>query len=146
MTRAEGGKSVFLRNVPTDLVREAKAAAARRGETLTTIVAEALARSLRVHGEPDRRSDGRSDDRSDARADDLDAEIAWYRKQRSLLLRRYGGEYVAIVDRVVVDHGRDFGALATRVFARFGNRSVYMPRVQPDEPTVRIRSPRRSTP
>jgi hypothetical protein len=137
MSRPEG-KSVFLRNVPTSLVREAKAAAARRGETLTAIVAEALARSLRV--------DGEADDRADDRADDLHRDIAWYRKERPQLLRRYRGEYVAIIDGAVVDHGRDFGALATRVFTRFGNRNVYMPRVQPDEPVARIRSPRRSRP
>ena len=133
MSRPEG-KALFLRNVPTDLVREAKAVAARRGETLTAIVAEALARSLGV--------DGAVADR----ADDLRDDIAWYRKERSSLLRRYRGEYLAIVDTAVVDHGRDFGALATRVFARFGNRNVYMPRVQTGEPVARIRSPRRSRP
>jgi len=63
-----------------------------------------------------------------------------------MLLRRYRGEYVAIVDAAVVDHGRDFGALATRVFARFGSRNIYMPRVQAGEATAQIRSPRRSRP
>jgi hypothetical protein len=125
-------KALFLRGVPTELVREAKAAAARRGATLTTIVAEALARSLGV-----------SDETQDG-ADDLHRDIAWYQENRSNLLRRYRGEYVAIIDHAVVDHGRDFGAVAARVFARFGNRSVYMPRVQTSEPAARIRSPRRS--
>jgi hypothetical protein len=133
MVRAEG-KSLFLRNVPTALVREAKAAAAHRGQTLTAIVSEALARSLGVDG-----------DVLD-RADDLDRDIAWYRQERAKLLRRYRGEYVAIVDMTVVDHGREFSALATRVFTRFGNRNVYMPRVQSSEPVARIRSPRRSGP
>jgi hypothetical protein len=128
------GKTLFLRNLPTELVREAKAAAARRGQTLTTLVADALARSLSVEGE------------SQDRLDDLDRDVAWYRKNRSALLRRYAGEYIAIVDANVVDHGRDFDALATRVFARFGNRNVYMPRVQIGEPAVRIRSPRKSPP
>jgi hypothetical protein len=77
---------------------------------------------------------------------DLHRDIVWYRRQRSHLLRRYRGEYVAIIDMTVVDHGRDFGALAARVFTRFGNRDVYMPRVQTGEPTARIRSPRRSRP
>jgi len=127
-------KALFLRGVPTELVREAKAAAARRGATLTTIVSEALARSLGVAGEaPDR-------------DDELDRDMAWYRENLSTLLRRYRAEYVAIVDATVVDHGREFGALAARVFARFGSRNVYMPRVQATEPTARIRSPRRSRP
>ena len=131
---AAAGKTLFLRNVPTELVREAKAAAARRGETLTTIVAQALARSLGVEGE------------AQDRADDLQGDILWYRNNRSKLLRQYPGEYLAIIDGGVIDHGHDFGALAARVFARLGNRNVYMPRVQADEPAARIRSPRRSRP
>jgi plasmid stability protein len=126
------GKALFLRNVPTELVREAKAAAARRGQTLTAIVAEALTRSLGAEG------------KTQTRADDLHRDMVWYGKHRAKLLRRYRGEYVAIVDAAVVDHGRDFGALATRVFTRFGNRNIYMPRVQAGEATARVRSPRRS--
>ena len=128
-----GNKALFLRNMPTDVVREAKAAAARRGKTLTAIVTEALSRSLRVDGN------------AEVGADPLARDIAWYRANRTKLLRSYPGQYVAIVDGSVVDHGRNFDALATRVFARFGDRSVYMPRVQREEPTARIRSPRRST-
>jgi hypothetical protein len=127
-------KTLFLRNVPTELVRDAKAAAAQRGVTLTTIVAEALSRSLGLEGEPP------------GRTDDLQGDIEWYQNNRPRLLRRYRGEYVAIVDAAVVDHGRDFSALATRVFARFGNRNVYMPRLQTAEHVARIRSPRRSRP
>jgi hypothetical protein len=141
MTRPEG-KALFLRNVPTALVREAKAVAARRGKPLTAIVAEALARSLSVDVEVP----ARADDRADGRPDDLQHDIAWYRKERPRLLRRYRGEYIAIVDMAIVDHARDFGALATRVFGRFGNRNIYMPRVQADEPTARVRSPRISRP
>jgi plasmid stability protein len=126
------GKTLFLRNVPSEIVREVKAAAARRGQTLTTIITEALTRSLAVEGPPRDQTD------------DLDRDIAWYRKHRPQLLRRYRGEYVAIADGSVVDHGRDFNALAARVFTRFGNRNIYMPRVQSNEPTARIRSPRKS--
>jgi hypothetical protein len=133
MARTER-KPLFLRGMPIELVREAKAAAARRGATLTTIVAEALARSLGVDRDPQ------------DRADDLGRDLAWYREHRATLLRRYRGEYVAIVDATVVDHDREFSALAARVFARFGNRSIYMPRVEAAEPTARIRSPRRLRP
>jgi plasmid stability protein len=128
------GKALFLRNLPSDLVREAKAAAARRGKTLTAFVSEALTRSLRVEDAPSVEPDVLADD------------ITWYQRNRAKLLRRYRGEYVAIVDGAVVDHDRDFSALAARVFSRFGNRSIYMPRVQRDEPVVRIRSPRLTTP
>lgn len=131
---ASQGKTLFLRNVPTELVREAKAAAARRGQTLTTLVADALARSLTTEGE------------AREQVDDLDKDIAWYRRNRPALLRRYQGEYIAIVNGAVVDHGHDFDALANRVFGRFGVRNVYMPRVQAGEPAARIRSPRKSRP
>jgi hypothetical protein len=127
-------KTLFLRSMPGDLVREAKAAAARRGKTLTAIVAEALARSLQVD------SDGH------AEADTIERDIAWYRHRRQRLLKRYRGNYLAIIDESIVDHGPDFSALATRVFRRFGNRSVYMPLVKPDEPAARIRSPRVARP
>src|SRR5262249_54560830 len=120
MARSER-KALFLRGMPTALIREAKAAAARRGATITTIVAEALARSLGVNSEPQ----GGADDLD--RPDALDRDMAWYRANRSTLLRRYPGEYVAIVHAKVVDHGRDFNALADRVFRRFGNRDIYMP-------------------
>lgn len=131
---AGGNKTLFLRNMPTELVREAKAAAARRGETLTTIVARALSSSLRVDNDmPDR-------------ADPLQRDMAWYRKHQAKLLAQYRGQYIAIVDQAIVDHGPDFAPLAARLFRRLGNRSVYMPRVQAGEPTARIRSPRLSRP
>lgn len=130
----EPTKALFLRNLPTELVREAKAAAARRGKSLTAFVSEALTRSLRVETAPSDEPDVLTDD------------IAWYQRNRSKLLQRYRGKYVAIVDRAVVDHDRDFNALAERVFGRFGYRSIYMPRVQREEVVVRIRSPRLRTP
>lgn len=127
-------KALFLRNLPVELVRETKAAAARRGKSLTAFVAEALARSVRVEDAPSSESDV------------LAADIAWYQRNRSKLLQRYQGEYVAIVDAAVVDHDRDFSALAERVFGRFGYRSIYMPRVQREDVVVRIRSPRLRAP
>ena len=127
-------KTLFLRNVPTQVVREAKAAAAREGKTLTAVVSEALARSLGVDGAP-----------VDP-ADDLGRDIAWYQQHRPQLLRRYRGQYVAIVDGAVVDHGGDFNTLAARVFSRFGNRHIYMPKVQEGERVVRVASPRRVKP
>lgn len=123
-------KVLFLREMPTELVREAKAVAARRGQTLTTIVAEALARSLGV-------ADGGA-------ADPLERDMAWYAAHHPELTRPYGGEHVAIVDCAVVDHARDFDVLARRVFAKYGQRSIFMPRVgEQVVPEVRVRSPRR---
>lgn len=119
--------------MPTRIVREAKAAAARRGTTLAAVVSDTLARALAADGDPRERSD-----------DDLRDSMQWYEKNRARLRRRHAGEYVAIVDGAVIDHDHDFEALATRVFARIGVRPVFMPRVQAGEARARIRSPRRA--
>jgi hypothetical protein len=111
-------------------VREAKAAAARRGTTLAAVVSDALERSFH------------EDDGARESSRELRDAMRWYERNRPRLLSRYGGEYVAIVDRSVVDHDRDFESLAGRVFARFGVRSVFMPRVQEAEARVRVKSPR----
>ena len=126
------GKTLFLRNLPADLVREVKASAARRGKTLTAVVEEALARSLQLD-EP-------------VVDDSLARDAAWFATHRAKLMRRYRGEFVAVIDQIVIDHDRAFDPLARRVFARFGNRSIYMPRVQAEEPVVRVRSPRLARP
>ncbi len=124
---------LFLRDVPTELIREVKAVAARRGQTLTTVVTEALTRSLGGDG-------------ASTASDSLQGDMDWYRKRRASLVKRYEGAYVAIIDQKIVDHGRAFDQLAVRVFARYGNRNIYMPRVtaHPEDLTVVVRSPRRS--
>jgi hypothetical protein len=112
-------------------VREAKAAAAREGRSLGRWVSDRLSRATGGAG-------------SSRGADELRDDLAWYEASRKRLERTYAGEYVAIVRQTVVDHDREFEALARRVFARFGTRSICMPRVGRDE--VRVRSPRRAAP
>ena len=120
--------TLFLRGIPVEVVRSAKAAAALRGSTLGAVVAEALATSL---SSPRRR---------DA---ELEENMAWYEKNRTRLLQRYKNQYVAIVEQTVADHDADFSALAERVFERYGYRSIFMPRVRREDRPLRIRSPRR---
>ncbi len=119
--------TLYLRGMPRALVREAKAHAARRGATLTRLVADALARSLEPDAPPD---------------DDLGAAMAWYARNETSVLRRHRGEFVAIVDDRVLDHDTDFAALAERVFRAVGERAVYMPEVGAEPPIARVRSPR----
>ena len=121
--------TLYVRGVPRPVVREAKAAAAREGRTLGGWVADRLARAT-----------GTSPTASSA--DQLRDDLAWYESRRAHLERKYAGQYVAIVGRAVVDHDVAFEALARRVFARFGPRSICMPRVGRDE--LRVRSPRRA--
>lgn len=124
--------TLYLRKVPARLVREAKARAARQGCTLTALVTDAIASSLATHG-----------GEAEPLEDELRDEMAWYETHREHLLERYRDEYVAIVEREVVDHDREFEALATRVFDRLGVRSIFMPRVTEGPERARVRSPRR---
>jgi hypothetical protein len=119
--------------MPARLVRETKAAAARRGSTLAHFVSRTLERSFREH-----------DARGESSGDDLRDSMRWYQTHRRDLLRRYAGEYVAVMDRSVVDHDRNFAALAARVFARLGVQPIFMPRVEEGEARARVRSPRRA--
>ena len=123
--------TLYLRGVPRQLVREAKAAAARRGSSLAALVSDSLARSL-----------GEGDAGEPPNGELRDGRL-WYERNRRELLARYRGEYLAVIDRQVVDHDRDFSALAARVFARHGARPVFMPRVQEKDEPARLRSPRR---
>jgi Family of unknown function (DUF5678) len=131
MSTTPAKKPVYLRGIPSDVVREAKAAAAKRGVTLAGFVADTLARALRdpmpVAKDP---------------ADDLSKEMRWYERNRDRLLREFGGEYIAVLDNAVIDHDADFEALAERVFAKHGARNLFMPRVSKIKLTLRVRSPR----
>jgi Family of unknown function (DUF5678) len=121
--------TLYLRGVPKAVVREAKAAAAREGRSLTRWVSDRLARATGVVANLEQE------------ADSLRTDLAWYEAHKSRLARKYEGEYVAIVDGTVVDHDLDFETLAQRVFQKFGVRSICMPRVGREE--IRVRSPRR---
>jgi hypothetical protein len=123
-------KPASLRGVPSDIVREAKAAAAKRGVTLAGFVAETLARAVRSSAGAQTPSD-------------LNADMRWYERNRERLVRDYPGEYVAILARKVVDHDPSFEALAERVFKREGARNVFMPRVDAPKRPLRVPSPRR---
>ncbi len=121
--------TLYLRSVPDHVVREAKAAAARRGITLTAFVTEALTDIVNA-------------EQPNGAPDDLRSEISWYEAHKDELLRRYRGEYLAIANQRVVDHDKMFGTLARRTFKRLGLRPVFMPKCTEGERLVRIRSPR----
>ncbi len=138
------GAPLYLRGLPEALVREAKAAAARRGITLTALVEEALQRLVAVPADNDAASEGakRTPEATAALASLADS-MRRFEENRRRLLRRYRGQYVAIDGRRVIDHDRDFDALARRVFARVGVRPVLMPKVTADDRVISVPSPRR---
>lgn len=131
--------TLYLRGVPAKLVREAKALAARRGVTLRTLVAEALetmlAQKMPPHPvlQPEETETGSAEVRAD---------MEWYETHKAELLPDYEGLYVAIVQQAIVDHDREFGAVARRVFERFKDRPVFVTKVVRGEREARIASPR----
>jgi hypothetical protein len=145
--------TLYLRSVPDEVVREAKAAAARRGVTLAAFVSEALASTLGLQtpggpvargpsGAPtDRASGGAASDRARPPAG-LEAEMAWYDAHRRTLIPRYRGQYLAIANQKVIDHDKDFDRLARRVFARLGPRPVFMPKCVDGERVVTLATPK----
>ena len=130
MSSTPAKRSVYLRGIPSSVIREAKAAAARRGITLAGFVADSLARALQ------------NQTQSSEQADDLSREIRWYERNRERLLPEYAGEYLAILDNAVIDHDPDFEDLAERVFARDVGRNVFMPQVAATPRSLRVPSPR----
>ena len=132
MSSSTAKKPVYLRGLPSDVVREAKAAAAQRGVTLAGFVAETLARALRQR------------DTGDDATADLNADMRWYERNRERIAREYAGQYIAVVDGKVLDHDPSFEALAERVFAREGARNIFMPLVGAPKKPVHAPSPRQS--
>lgn len=124
---AEAKTTLYLRGVPRTVVREAKAAAAREGVTLAQWVTARLA--------------GAAPSPLREPAPDLTSDLAFFEEHRAELERKYPDEYLAIVERNVVDHDPSFDALGARVFRKYGARPVCMPRV--GRSVVRVRSPRR---
>lgn len=125
--------TLYLRGMPRQLTRDAKAEAARRGMSLTAFTKEALAKALRQRAARTDQADG---------IEAIRPDLEWFEANRQRLLRRYPNEYVAILRRKVVDHDREFGDLAQRVFAKYGVRSIAMPQVTAQERVAHLRSPR----
>lgn len=121
--------TLYLRGVPRQLVREAKAEAARRGMSLTAFAKEALARALGATAEEDQGIQS------------IRPDLDWFEANRKRLAKRYRDEYIAIINRKVVDHDTDFGALAQRVFAKYGVKSIAMPKATPEERVYNVPTP-----
>ena len=57
------------------------------------------------------------------------------------LVTLYEGQFVAIIDDSVADSDADFSELANRVYAKYGYKDIFMPKVK-ERKTAEIRSPR----
>ena len=67
---------------------------------------------------------------------------AYYEANRHQLSKEYGGKFVAIVDRTVVDSDDEFGTLSERIYTTYGYRPIVMTRVDAEPRVVNVRSPR----
>lgn len=122
----------LLRGVDPEAVRLAKLEAARRGQPLGRVVGDLVRQALSSEAaanEPDDR-------------DPLAEDTAWFEKERPRLFKKYPGEYLAIIEQRVVDHDSAFDSLSRRVFAKYGVRSILMPKVTREPRVIRLRSPR----
>ncbi len=77
------------------------------------------------------------------RRDKIRVESEAFERQRAALLAQYRGEYVALHEGKVIEHGSDLRALHLRVFARLGHTPVLLKQVT-DKPEGELifRSPR----
>jgi hypothetical protein len=73
--------------------------------------------------------------------DGVEAERRAFENRRSQLMRRYAGEYVAILGGRVVDHSKDDEALAARMFNKLGDAPFYIARVERTSTIYELPSP-----
>ena len=71
----------------------------------------------------------------------LAAERRAFEHQRAQLMRRYPGEYVALAGGRVVDHDKQDEALAARMFAKFGEATFYIARLEQSPTVYEVPSP-----
>lgn len=64
----------------------------------------------------------------------FDSDVRFYKEHFHQLLSMYEGKFIALVAGQVVDSDVDFSRLAERVYAKFGYRDIFMPKVE--EPRV----------
>lgn len=127
MKRPLDNTTLYLREIPKDLVRSLKAQAALRGMTLTAFAIDILSEAV---GED-----------TLAALKPIEADMAWYDAHKAGLLARYRGEHLAILNKKVIDHDEIFDALARRVYAKVGVRPLFMPLCEDPEPVVHFASP-----
>jgi hypothetical protein len=82
-----------------------------------------------------------------AREQKIREESIHFRAQHSQLRSAYPGEYVAMRNGAVLDHGADANELYLRIKARFGDEPVLIaPVMDSPMPTYQMRSPRVARP
>jgi hypothetical protein len=73
--------------------------------------------------------------------DPLEAEELAFRQQRTKLMKRYAGEFIAFYGGRVVGHDKDDEALAARLFKKFGDAAFYIARLEDTPGICEVPSP-----
>lgn len=76
----------------------------------------------------------------------FESDVEWFHQHRQELVPQYEDQYVAILNRAVVDHDPAFEKLAERIYAKYGYRDFVMQKVKANAKPYRIVSPRLSRP
>jgi cell division protein FtsZ len=66
---------------------------------------------------------------------------AFFEANRRKLLDKYEGNYIAILNKEVIDVDDDFSLLAERVYSRYGYKDIYMPKVERKGTILHIPTP-----
>ncbi len=72
----------------------------------------------------------------------LELAQKYYEEHEEVLLRKYEGRYIAVLNNKVIGSGKDFSKLAQRVYKKYGYQTIYMPFVGAKKKIVKIPSPR----
>jgi len=113
-----------------ELMRSVEKLAQEQGTDAESLVNEWVARELAL-----------------AREQKIREEATRFRAQHSALQAAYPGQYVAMRNGELLDHGSDVQALYQRIRARFGDEPVLIaPVTDSPTPTYQMRSPRLAGP
>lgn len=113
-----------------DLIESIEKLAREQGTDVETLVNEWVERQLAL-----------------AREQKIREESARFRSQHSALQMAYPGEYVAMRNGAVLDHGADVKQLYARIRERFGDEPVLVaPVTDSPTPVYQMRSPRHASP
>jgi len=74
--------------------------------------------------------------------DILEAGKKYYEEHKNILLKKYIGKYIAILNNRVIGSSKDFSKLAQRIYKKYGYQTIYMPFVEAEKKIVKIPSPR----
>ncbi len=106
---------MHLRGISSETERLAKAAAARRGISLSEFVSHAILQATRA-----------AESEAERRLAPLSAERAWYDEHRDEVVEKYNGKIVAIANGEILVAGDSLVDVAGEVRSKLGDRPVYV--------------------